>query len=212
MLLQERRKDHGGDATRRGHYHHLNGFPDFEVAQHPDLDTEVSAEDRFEPPRRQAAGPTPGCRYARDCRTLPQLSDGRRSAELQPARRAGSQRSRPCHVTSTHGGARSEAGNGGDPVTVAEAHRPFHPVPALGEHGDDLAFDIFRVPRRTTTSPALRRGRGEVGMVSVTDAYAEASATTWMTRRPNFRSARCTRSNFSQREIPGGNVQMTRVS
>jgi hypothetical protein len=43
-------------------------------------------------------------------------------------------------------------------------------------------------------------------------AGAGASATTWMTRRPNFRSARCTRSNFSQREMPGGNVQMTRVS
>src|SRR6266508_5580483 len=43
-------------------------------------------------------------------------------------------------------------------------------------------------------------------------ACAGASATTWMTRRPNFRSARCTRSNFSQRETPGGSVQMTRVS
>src|SRR5215470_16670055 len=43
-------------------------------------------------------------------------------------------------------------------------------------------------------------------------AGAGASATTWMTRRPNLRSARCTRSNFSQRETPGGNVQMTRTS
>jgi hypothetical protein len=43
-------------------------------------------------------------------------------------------------------------------------------------------------------------------------ACAGASATTWMTRRPNFRSARCTRSNFSQREMPGGNVQMMRAS
>ena len=29
-----------------------------------------------------------------------------------------------------------------------------------------------------------------------------------MTRSPNFRSARCTRSNFSQREMPRGNVQI----
>src|SRR5215475_12044043 len=39
-----------------------------------------------------------------------------------------------------------------------------------------------------------------------------ATASTWMTRSPNFRSARCSRSNFSQREMPGGKVQMTRVS
>src|SRR5262249_33685759 len=43
-------------------------------------------------------------------------------------------------------------------------------------------------------------------------AVVGASATTCRTGRPNFRAARCTRSSLSQREIPGGNVEMTSVS
>src|SRR5439155_25289272 len=60
-----------------------------------------------------------------------------------------------------------------------------------GESGSDVV--------RLLATPHLRACTG-------------ASGTTWITRRPNLRSARCKRSSFSQREMPGGSVQMTRVS
>jgi hypothetical protein len=101
--------------------------------------------------------------------------------------------------------------NDRDPVAVAEARRPFHLVPALGQNGDDLADDVLLARPQHDN---ITGSEGRVGRCGCAHgrAGAGASATTCMTRRPNFRSARCIKSSFSQRDTPGGNVQITRVS
>ncbi len=180
---------------------------------------------------RQGASETAG-------RNLPWPPPGNRppppscESETPPRHRAGTG-SRPCAGRSPachwpgylRGG--PHIGSGSRPEDAADIVFPQQRLKTCLDEvqiGGQGALESLTNEMQSVRLQPLRRGRrfaqatdpgpGRAGgrRRSYRRAGSTASATTWMTRSPNFRSARCTRSNFSQREMPGGNVQMTRVS